>query len=90
MSPENPLQSSFGSSLLDASNQPNMVKGNSANNELTWTLENNQSAELVVTPFPSGKVDENQYHFQFEFDPPVLTKTPTLDGWGLSALRRNK
>lgn len=87
MSPENPLQSSFGSSLLDASNQPNMVKGNSANNELTWTLENNQSAELVVTPFPSGKVDENQYHFQFEFDPPVLTKTPTLDGWDVYAVK---
>lgn len=89
MTQEAQPQAVFNSNLLDASGQPNLIKNSSQCQELIWTLVNNQNLELVVTPFESGKVDQNQYHFVFEFSPGALTSTPTLEGWDVYALKDN-
>ena len=83
-------QAIFNSSLLDASGQPNLVIGSVSRNELTWTLKNNQELDLVVTPFGSGKVDQNQFHFVFDFAPGSLTTSPTLQGWDVYEVRDEK
>jgi hypothetical protein len=84
------LESIFGSTLLDASGQPNLVIDSSQNHDLIWTLVNNQDQELVVTPFDSGKVDQNQYHFVFDFGPGALTEAPTAQGWEVYTVRDDK
>src|SRR5262245_27199108 len=86
-SPIQPM-SIFGSTLLDASGQPNLIIESSKS--LIWTLANNQDKELVVTPFGSGKVDQNQYHFKFDFSPGALTEAPTLQGWDVYTVTDDK
>ena len=83
MSPSLLVASIFGSSLLDNSQRPDLIVGSAENQALNWTLANNSipAEELVVTPFESGSVGPNQYHFLFEFAPGALTAPPTLQGW---------
>lgn len=80
----------FNSSLLDPSGQPNLVMGSSQCHLLIWTLLNNQSQDLVVTPFQSGTVDQNQYHFGFDFAPGALATAPSLQGWDVYPVKDNK
>jgi hypothetical protein len=77
----------FGSTLLDQSGQPNLIIDSSQSHNLIWTLTNNQNQELVVTPFDSGKVGQNQYHFKFDFTPGALTEAPSIQGWEVFALK---
>src|ERR1051325_8724703 len=79
------VMSIFVSSLLDASNQPNLVVNSPQAQQLTWGLVNNQPADIVVKPFAPGKVDPEHYNFLFEFAPGVLTDKPTLKGWDVYA-----
>jgi cytoskeletal protein CcmA (bactofilin family) len=87
-SPTDPILSIFTSSLLDETGQPNLDI--SEKHELTWKLVNNATGagqNLVVTPFGSGVVGPNQYHFVFEFKPGALTDAPTLQGWDVAVKR---
>jgi hypothetical protein len=78
----------YATTLLGASGQPNLVIGSCQPEQLIWTLANNQSnmGDLVVTPFQSGPVRQDHYHFRFQFTPGALTHPPTLKGWDVLAV----
>lgn len=84
------LKTAFNSTLLDASGQRNLIMGSSESNKLIWTLINNQNSALVVTPFGSGRVDQTQYHFVFNFAPGALTRAPTLEGWNVFTVQDDR
>lgn len=84
------IESIFASTLLDASGQPNLYVKSSQNHNLVWRLVNNQNQELVVTPFDSSKVDENQYHFRFDFTPGALTNPPAVKDWNVYVVKDEK
>lgn len=77
----------FQTTLLDPSGQPNLVFGSSQPNQLNWTLTNNApgpAQDLVITPFTSGPVSPNQFHFSFQFAPGALTAAPAIPGWSVA------
>lgn len=84
-------ESVFGTTLLDASGQPNLIIDSSQSHNLIWTLVNNQQkGDLVVTPFDTGKVGQDQYHFRFDFTPGALTSAPIVPGWDVFSLNDEK
>ncbi len=79
----------FRTTLLDDTNQPNLVVDSAG--RLSWTLFNNaRSAEqtLEVTPFSSGGVSDTQFHFRFDFTPGALTDAPTLKDMNVDPSKR--
>jgi hypothetical protein len=86
-------QAVFQSTLLDASGQPNLIIDSTQPQELIWTLVNNATGsgqDLVVTPFTSGSVGPDQYHFLFGFALGALTDPPTLPGWAVAVQQDNR
>jgi hypothetical protein len=92
MAEETPLEvtSSFGSTLQDETGQRNLTIDSSRNHELIWTLANNQDTNLVIQPFGNTKVDQNQFHFKFDFSPGALTTAPAVSpGWNVFPVTEN-
>lgn len=87
MASEIKTDSIFKSTLLDSSGQKIIIVDSSLGHELIWNLVNNQDDVLVVTPFDSPKVDQNQYHFRFNFSRGALTNTPVMEGWNVFPVR---
>ncbi len=74
------LQSAFNAQLVDSTGQANLIKDSSQLEQVFWMLLNNQKADLEIKPL-DVKIDDTHHNFAFEFNPPVLTKTPVLEGW---------
>src|ERR1041385_9044893 len=76
----------FDSTLLDrVSGQPVLITGDSGNQDLLFTLLNNQEQVIQLTPFTSGRADQNHYHLKVDFAPPALTNPPMVTDWDVYA-----
>jgi len=74
------LKSAFIAQLVDSTGQANLIEDSSQLEQVFWILLNNQQANLEVKPL-DVRIDDTHHNFAFEFNPPVLTKTPVLEGW---------